>query len=173
MTILADLYIYSKERLVSTGISFPKTFDQISSVSSGTTWTLESTQWMLISKDERDAKFAAREPLDITYKYINDPNTSYFSNIYDPEQSWTSGSWAMEKHNKDDSWRDKCGEIWNGNYNINQTITNVPNGTYRFSVMGFYRNGGALADPFVANAKIYANDATTDLQSLAVGATAE
>lgn len=150
-----------------------KTFDQISSVSAGATWTLESTQWMLISKDERDAKFAAREPLDITYKYINDPNTSYFYNIYDPEQSWTSGSWGMEKHNKNGTWRDKCGEVWDGNFNINKTISDVPNGTYRFSVMGFYRNGGALADPFVANAKIYANDATTDLQSLAVGATAE
>ncbi len=148
-----------------------KTFDQISSISAGATWTLENTQWMLISQEERDAKFAAADPLDITYKYINDPNTSYYYNIYNPEQSWTSGSWGMEGYNKNGTWRDKCGEVWNKNYDVYKIIENVPNGKYRFSVQGFYRDGSTPSDNFVANAKLYANDATVDVQSVKVGAT--
>lgn len=148
-----------------------KAFDQISSISAGATWTLESTQWMLISQEERDAKFAAGDPLDITYKYINDPNTSYFSNIYNPEQSWTSGSWGMEKHDKEGTWRDKCGEVWNGNYDVYKLINDVPNGLYRFSIQGFYRDGSTPSDNYVANAKLYANDAVVDMQSVTVGAT--
>jgi hypothetical protein len=54
-----------------------------------------------------------------------------------------------------------CIEGWNGNFDIYQTITNVPNGTYKLTAQGFYRMGDAT---YASNA--YRYDSTRVMGSL-------
>lgn len=72
-----------------------------------------------------------------------------------------------------------CAEAWNKTFNASQTITNLPNGRYQFSVLGFYRyNNQQFNYNYVAYqnkvnnnqvllAMIYANDQTAPLQDIA------
>ena len=141
-------------------------------------------QWQLVTKAQRDAAFVAKNgsqsaPLDITYKYIQNPNTTYFTNVYSTSNSWTaeSNAWDIKGANKD--WwdgKDNNAEVWNKNFNNYMTMEDVPNGVYEFGVLGFYRDGGSetaiehyAAGSFVGNAKIYANTDETTLQSIVTG----
>ena len=142
-------------------------------------------QWQLVTKDQRDAAFEAKNgsesaPLDITYKYIQNPNTTYYTNIYSATNSFTTGGakgWDIKGANT--GWwdgKDNNAEVWNGTYDNYIEIADVPNGIYEFGVMGFYRDGdGATAidhyaaGSFADNAKIYANNNETSLQSIVAG----
>jgi len=143
------------------------------------------SQWQLVTTAQRDAAFTAKnasedKPLDITYKYIQNPNTTYFTNIYSSTNSFTKGGdkgWDIKGANND--WwdgKDNNAEVWNGTYDNYIEITEIPNGVYEFGVMGFYRDGDGTtaidhyaAGTFADNAKIYANTNETSLQSIVVG----
>ena len=72
-----------------------------------------------------------------------------------------------------------CAEVWNSNFNIYQTLTDIPNGQYQFEVLGFYRynNNGAnsnqvalankKSDEQILLAEVYANGNYALLQDIA------
>ena len=161
-------------RMIVTGST---TFDQVSSIAAGGTWTLESLYWKLVSKEERDAKFAAGNAQDITYKYIENPNTAWYTGCYSTNNPWQGTALGgFNGRDAGSSYRDRNTEHYNKIYDTYITATDVPAGKYRFSMSGFYRDGtGATAiqnyknGTSTLNAKIYANSNTTNIQSIGVG----
>lgn len=154
-----------------------KTFDQVSAVGSGSNYTLESCYWMLISESERNTMLANKEatestPLNLTYK-INNPNTAYYTGCYSSEKPWTvgvqDGGWDAGGRDNGISWRDKCFEVWNKNFDNNITFSDMPKGKYRFSVTGFYRDGQYASGNNVQNAYIYSNSQQVALQPILNG----
>ena len=142
--------------------------------------TVANSYWKLVTTADRDAAFAAMNateaaPLDITYKYIENPNTTYFTNIYSDANPWGGSSWKLGGYQNWADAKDQCGERFNIDFDSYIEIDNIPNGEYEFGVQGFYRDGEGPAaiqnyhdNNFTANAKIYANSNTTDMQSIAV-----
>lgn len=71
-----------------------------------------------------------------------------------------------------------CGEKWGaGAFDVNQTLTGLPNGTYLLQAQGYYRVGGGANDATLAaeqyaagtpalNAILYGNDAEMPLMSI-------
>ena len=146
--------------------------------------TAANTQWQLISADDRNTAFSSKqatdaEPLDITYKYIKNPNTAYFTHIYDNTQPWTKGGdkeWRLDGGVNASNGRNKNVEVWNGNFDNYMALTDLPNGAYEFHVQGLYRDGSktnavsrCINSTYTDNVKIYAGSHTTSLQSIGVG----
>ena len=75
-------------------------------------------------------------------------------------------------------YENRNAEKWNtASFDINQTVSGLPNGFYRVSVQGFYRVGGGANNPTIAaseyaagtptlNAIFYANEASRPLMSI-------
>ena len=151
------------------------------SVNSSLPATVANSYWKLVTKAQRDDAFTAMNatelaPLDITYKYIENPNTTNFVNIYSNKNPWSGTAWTFGGYQNWADAKDQCVEHYNKTYDTYIEITGIPNGEYEFGVQGYYRDGtGAQAiqnyaeDKFTPNAKIYANSNTTNLQSIAVG----
>ena len=62
-----------------------------------------------------------------------------------------------------------CAERWTTNFDVHQTITDLPAGKYVLSCQGFYRAGGTgdvVANQGKQNAVIYANEATAPVMSI-------
>ena len=59
------------------------------------------------------------------------------------------------------------------NFNINQVLTDLPNGTYTLTAQGFYRPGGNNNASTVQNVKIYGNDKSADVKLVATEGKAE
>ena len=59
-----------------------------------------------------------------------------------------------------------CAELWNCNYDFYPTLTDLPNGLYKVSVQGFYRDGGTATANKVRNAYLYANEVSVPLKSI-------
>ncbi len=181
---MGEKHVYTLSYMHSDGktryrnwVTGAKTFDQVQSVAAGGTWTLESLYWMLISKEERDQLFASGNPMDITYKYIENPNTAWFTGCYTTNNSWQgTGLGGFNGRDAGISYRDRNTEHYNKEYDTYIEATDVPDGKYRFSMAGYYRDGtGAQAiqnykaGTSTLNAKIYANENTTDIQSIGIG----
>ena len=71
----------------------------------------------------------------------------------------------------------ECAEVWNATFIVYQEITDLPNGTYKLNMQGFYRignsanNGAAAAEQFAngttkLNALLFANEETLPLMSI-------
>lgn len=148
----------------------------------------EAYQWMLISKDERDAASSISStvakkdfPVDVTYKYFQNPNfTGKFPTGFGLD-TWEGDGWTI---NGNTQWYadpfDQNAEHYDKKFDTYKLLSNIPAGKYRFYVTGFYRDcgngGGASVEREVAggsesihNALIYANDQTTELQTIGVG----
>ena len=181
---MGEKHVYTLSYMHSDGktryrnwVTGEKTFDQVQSVAAGGTWTLESLYWMLISKEERDQLFASGNSMDITYKYIENPNTAWFTGCYTTNNSWQgTGLGGFNGRDAGISYRDRNTEHYNKVYDTYIEATDVPDGKYRFSMAGYYRDGtGAQAiqnykvGTSTLNAKIYANENTTDIQSIGIG----
>lgn len=142
-----------------------------------------NTQWQLVTEAERNAAFIAMnateaKPLDITYRYIQNPNTTYFTNVFSTSNSWTAASNAWDIKGANTGWwdgKDNNGEVYNKNFDNYISLSDLPNGEYEFGVVGFYRDGSGTSPianyhggTFNENVKIYANTAETALQSIGV-----
>lgn len=153
------------------------TYDKVQSIAAGGTWKLENLYWMLISKDERDAAFAAGTPGDITYKYIENYSTAWFTNCFSTNNPWQGTALGgFNGRDAGNSYRDRNTEHYSKTYDTYIQANDVPDGKYRFSMSGYYRDGygpAAIANykagTSVLNAKIYANKNTTEIQSIGVG----
>ena len=150
----------------------------------------KNSVWQLVTKAERiadaKAKASADHPVDVTW-LIDAPdlvtkNTTYKLDCTaapNTEHSTYQGGWDIVKANT-------IQEFWNTEtFDFHQTISGLPNGTYKFSVRGYYRDGssekrdytmyGYGADKFVngteqLRATYYANGTSAPIMSLYAGA---
>jgi len=106
---------------------------------------------------------SAAEWLDVTQQCITNPSFSDNNNI-----GWDISTWG-----KVDT-QYKCVEFFSTTFDFSQTLTGLPNGTYRVSVQGFYRNGNYSQSEYnnylngtdVVTAYLYANQSSTTLKSI-------
>ena len=150
----------------------------------------KNSVWQLVTREERiadaKAKASVEHPVDVTW-LIDAPdlatkNTTYkldFTAAPHTEHSTYQGGWNIVKANT-------IQEFWNTQtFDYHQTITGLPNGTYKFSVRGYYRDGssetrdytmyGYGADKFAngteqLRATYYANGTSAPIMSLYAGA---
>lgn len=139
--------------------------------------------WTITSEAEILAQIAAMkegdDPIEIT-GMIKDPGFNRHNYDTYAKQSWTethSGgdfklSAGEDANNKAGSGGNWNMQQWNGTFDLYQTL-NVPNGKYKMSVQGFYRDGNAdeAADRYSGGveeirAYIYANDKEQKLISI-------
>ena len=150
----------------------------------------KNSVWQLVTREERiadaKAKASVEHPVDVTW-LIDAPdlatkNTTYkldFTAVPNTEHSTYQGGWNIVKANT-------IQEFWNTQtFDYHQTINGLPNGTYKFSVRGYYRDGssetrdytmyGYGADKFAngteqLRATYYANGTSAPIMSLYAGA---
>ena len=150
----------------------------------------KNSVWQLVAREERiadaKAKASVEHPVDVTW-LIDAPdlatkNTTYkldFTAAPHAEHSTYQGGWNIVKANT-------IQEFWNTQtFDYHQTINGLPNGTYKFSVRGYYRDGssetrdytmyGYGADKFAngteqLRATYYANGTSAPIMSLYAGA---
>lgn len=150
----------------------------------------KNSVWQLVTREERiadaKAKASVEHPVDVTW-LIDAPdlatkNTTYkldFTAAPNTEHSTYQGGWNIVKANT-------IQEFWNTQtFDYYQTINGLPNGTYKFSVRGYYRDGssetrdytmyGYGADKFAngteqLRATYYANGTSAPIMSLYAGA---
>lgn len=146
----------------------------------------KNSVWQLVTREERiadaKAKASVEHPVDVTW-LIDAPdlatkNTTYkldFTAAPHAEHSTYQGGWNIVKANT-------IQEFWNTQtFDYHQTINGLPNGTYKFSVRGYYRDGssetrdytmyGYGADKFAngteqLRATYYANGTSAPIMSL-------
>lgn len=150
----------------------------------------KNSVWQLVTREERIAdaksKASATNPIDVTW-LIDAPDLVTKKNTYklnvtaapNTESSTYQGGWDIVKANT-------IQEFWNTQtFDYHQTISGLPNGTYKFSVRGYYRDGssqtrdytmyGYGADKFLngteqLRATYYANGTSAPLMSIYAGA---
>ena len=150
----------------------------------------KNSVWQLVTREERiadaKAKASVEHPVDVTW-LIDAPdlatkNTTYkldFTAAPNTEHSTYQGGWNIVKANT-------IQEFWNTQtFDYHQTINGLPNGTYKFSVRGYYRDGssetrdytmhGYGAEKFAngteqLRATYYANGTSSPIMSLYAGA---
>ena len=150
----------------------------------------KNSVWQLVTREERiadaKAKASVEHPVDVTW-LIDAPdlatkNTTYkldFTAAPHTEHSTYQGGWNIVKANT-------IQEFWNTQtFDYHQTINGLPNGTYKFSVRGYYRDGssetrdytmyGYGAEKFAngteqLRATYYANGTSAPIMSLYAGA---
>ena len=150
----------------------------------------KNSVWQLVIREERiadaKAKASVEHPVDVTW-LIDAPdlatkNTTYkldFTAAPNTEHSTYQGGWNIVKANT-------IQEFWNTQtFDYHQTINGLPNGTYKFSIRGYYRDGssetrdytmyGYGANKFAngteqLRATYYANGTSAPIMSLYAGA---
>lgn len=93
----------------------------------------------------------AAEWVDVTRQYMTNPN--YAGN--------SKSGWTISTSYKEDT-QYSCQEFFNSTFNMYQTLS-VPNGRYRISVQGFYRNGSPSADNMSGTLTSYMYANTTQI----------
>lgn len=122
-----------------------------------------NAQWMLISREERDAlieKASLENPVDLSY-YIQNPGFNQRADFFNWETADTFSIWergvnhydfAIESYNTESA-------------SLNQNVEGLPGGVYAVYVQGFYRNGmhgdQANLEP-LQNAFFYAGNDSAD-----------
>ena len=138
----------------------------------------DDAQWELISQRQLIEGLLATPSgttADATF-LISNPRYDHANITSDWEGSqFNTGGYSGQY----DGYGNYCAEVWNTNFDVHQTITHVPNGTYRITLQGFYRynnrwdNDNSVALSTHQNgqeklyAQLYANQVSTPLQSIA------
>lgn len=127
---------------------------------SGTDATAEVSQWKFWSEEDMAAGMAAatvENPFDATY-LIKDHNLGRNNRDY---SSWSNTNATEPKtSDKSDSGASRYSiEAFQKTFDVNQTLSGIPNGVYAVRVNGFYRQDGSDENlPYV-----YAGDSKTTL----------
>ena len=105
--------------------------------------TSDRGKWQLITRQDYinyiAANASADNPLDATMLITN---ANFGRNA--STSPW-QGSPAIGGINEN-----MCAERWNMTFNVNQTLTGIPNGVYIMQIQGFYRMGGGANDAVYA-----------------------
>lgn len=95
---------------------------------------VDEAQWEIISHTERVNNLLIGKETDATF-LISDP---YFDR--NKSNKWfgifNKGGYGL---NESSVISNSAAEVWNGTFDVYQTITNIPNGSYVLTVQGFYR----------------------------------
>ncbi|MDE5942394.1 MAG: hypothetical protein K2H14_09825, partial [Muribaculaceae bacterium] len=131
--------------------------------------------WQLVSRQERIEAMAAgaiNNPVDVTW-LVQDPNFGFNDERY---AAWNA---RFEGGNNpvagDDKVRcNRAHESWNSaSIEMRQTITDIPNGIYRVSVQGFYRDSDGVNryenGTEVLRTRYFANEQSLPLMSTFAG----
>lgn len=101
----------------------------------GGTWTDEGCQWMLITKAERDqmladANASDTDPLDISYKYLENNRSTWYTEPYDNPTSiwsgWTVNGTGNTQWNNPNSLRDNNAEKFDTTFDNAINLTGLP-----------------------------------------------
>jgi len=129
-----------------------------------------SAQWLLLNRYdliERMALATAENPVDATFLL---PGANFGRND-NRSSSWTKTDWTANGGNNENF----VVEYWNKNFDIHQTLTDIPDGVYQLTMQGYYRYGGngpsvgaaaRQAGTETLNAQLYVNDQTVTLPSI-------
>ena len=149
--------------------------------SNGTTVSANSreagtnAQWELLTRSQLiDAMLQADGESDATFLISNPRFDRHHS-----EGAWSGSTFNTGGERGDNGNGNYCAEVWYSNFDVHQTLTDIPNGRYRLSVQGFYRyNNGSDNTNEVAltthadgteqcYALLYGGQASVALQSIA------
>ncbi len=140
-------------------------------VTTTTNKNADGAQWQLITKLDLVNKMATAteaNPVNATFLL---PGYNFSRNDTRNGQWTNSGDWTANGGENSNL----VVEYWNRNFDIYQTLANIPNGIYEISCQGYYRYGGNGIDPAVTahgngteviNAYFYVNDQTVPLCSI-------
>lgn len=98
-----------------------------------------SAELQLVMAEALEGIVTVSSPKNMT-DYIVNPQYANDNNI-----GWEGTAPGFDTNN-----HPSCAEIWNGNFNIHQTLTNLPNGVYSIEVQAFYRTGVSAVDSYNA-----------------------
>ena len=112
--------------------------------------------WQILTEEEMLAGLAtatAEAPVDATWKIL-DPN---FGRNNVNVSAWTVSDNCTNKNLSGGNNVNNCAESWHSAFDICQTLTGLPNGTYTLKAQGFYRQDGNDEENMPV---FYANDQT-------------
>ncbi len=116
--------------------------------------------WQLVSADDIKAAAMANgtkdKPFDVT-SLIADYNFGRYNDLF--------GSWNGSP-GKGGANENMNAEKYNTTFDVNQTLTNLPNGRYLVKAQAFYRAGGQGTTNTAENAFLYANDNSTAIENI-------
>ena len=136
--------------------------------------TSAAVRWQLLTRSEMIDAMLSGQATDATF-LINNPRLDRHA----VTDGWTGTSFTNGGEQGSAGNGNYCAEVWNANFDVSQTLSNIPNGTYRLKAQGFYRyNNTSNNTNNVANqahnmgyeqlyAMLYANDEATPLMSIA------
>lgn len=93
----------------------------------------EDALWEFVSKETLIKELLNKERTDATFLITN---AHIGKNIQ--ETGWLGSSFGIGGYHYEYE-SGTCAEVWNSNFNIYQTLENIPNGKYSLKVKGFYR----------------------------------
>ena len=76
---------------------------------------------------------------DVTKDYLTNPTLR--SKLSDSKQGWETFTITQLGWTTSPAWGTDLLEIWNCDFEISQTLTDLPNGKYKIHVQAFYRSG--------------------------------
>lgn len=126
----------------------------------------DKAKWLVVSEKQRINKLeeaSESNGVDASF-FIKNPNFDRGARSY-----WEGSFGAGGNDGSNAATYNFCAESWNTNFDVHQTITDLPAGKYVLSCQGFYRAGGtgdAVANKDQQNAFIYANGATAPVMSI-------
>jgi hypothetical protein len=136
--------------------------------------TAEAAQWTLVTAADRIATFeaaTAQNGVDATF-FIKGANFN--------RNDLRNAAWSHTRNGGNETFAGPNGdrktygcEYWNNTFEVSQTITNLPNGVYEFSIAGFGTNGTTMIFanetevPFVNTTSASSFDAA--LEAIAAG----
>ena len=134
----------------------------------------DAAQWEFLTREQMlTGMLSANHAVDATF-LISNPR---FDRNFGPN-NWEGSGFAVGGEAGGNGNGNFCAEVWNTNFDVNQTLENVPNGQYRLKIQGFYRynNTNRNTNSVAVQthqwgmeqlyAKLYANDVETSLQSI-------
>lgn len=141
-------------------------------------------QWKMVTKEERDAQLeeaSEENPIDVTYLFHgvnfnrNDNDENAYWNTSSVGSS-TNRTYGIGGHNDADYGNSNYSLAWkkrssifqsvNSTFDVNQTVKNLPNGTYLVTVQAFYRDGEASSTSKTVHANFYVNSTSKAIHSV-------
>lgn len=129
----------------------------------GVSEVTDAAKWRFVTKDEALAGIEAGD--DVTFLFSNANFTRNHATSY-----WTVDEGCTNKNLSGGANNNFCAESWHSIFNIHQTVTGIPNGTYTVTAQGFYRQDGSDNENLPV---FYANDATAGFPNVTSEGVAE
>lgn len=131
-------------------------------------------QWQLFTRSEMIDALLSGQATDATF-LISSPRYDRHATLGE----WTGTAFNNGGEQGSGGNGNYCAEVWNANFDVSQTLANIPNGTYRLTAQGFYRYNNTSNNTnnvaYQAHsmgyerlyAMLYANDEASPLMSIA------